>query len=74
MSTWHIIRTAFSIGFGVFILWMLVDCIRSVDDKDDRVIWAMFILFGGVLFAPVYFVQRYLPRRKESQKGSHHDA
>jgi len=66
MSTWHIIGTAFSIGFGIFILWMLVDCIKNVDDKDDRVIWALFILFGGVIVAPVYFVQRYLPRRRAS--------
>ncbi len=71
MSLWQIFVSVFSISFAVFILWMLVDCIRNEEDKNERVISAMLILFCGFIYAPVYFVQRHLPRREEMKKRLH---
>jgi len=74
MTILHLLGAALSIAFAAFMLWMLIDCIKNVEDKEDRVIWALFILFIGLLFAPVYFVQRYLPRRQEVKKELSRDA
>ena len=73
MTIWHITGTVFSIAFGVFILWMLIDCIINVDDKEDRFIWVLLIVLFGALFAPVYFAQRFLPRRKHLKKELNRD-
>jgi hydrogenase/urease accessory protein HupE len=64
-GTWHFIAIVVGIGYAAFNLWMLVDCIRYVEDPDTRVIEALFILLAGAVCAPLYFVQRYLPRRRK---------
>jgi len=66
---WHNLAILAGIGFGAFNLWMLVDCIRHVENPDTRVIEALFILLAGSICAPLYFVQQYLPgRRKRFEK------
>ena len=71
---WHIIITALGLGYTVFIFWMLFDCVKYVEDRDERAIEALFIALCGVLFAPIYYFQKYLPRRRERLEKSNHDA
>lgn len=62
---WQAFWTAIAIGVFAFIVWMLYDCARNEEDRDERAIWAIFIFLCGILFAPIYFVRHYLPRRRE---------
>ena len=71
---WHVIITALGLGYTVFIFWMLFDCVKYVEDRDERAIEALFIALFGVLFAPIYYFQKYLPRRRERLEKSKHDA
>ena len=71
---WHIVIAALSLSYSVFIFWMLFDCVKYVEDRDERAIEALFIALGGVLFAPVYFFQKYLPRRRERLERLKNDA
>ena len=69
MSFWHFITTILGIGYVAFVFWMLIDCIKYEDDRNERVCWAMFLLCCGILFAWVYLVQRHLPRRRELRRA-----
>jgi len=71
---WHVIITALGIGYAVFIYWMLFDCVKYVEDRDERATEALYIALFGALFAPIYYFQKYLPRRRERLEKMNHDA
>ena len=50
----------FSIAATAFWIWMLVDCLTQMDSQgNDKIIWALVILFANFLGASIYyFVQR----------------
>ena len=50
----------FSIATMAFWIWMLVDCLTKVrSDGNDKLIWALVIIFAHGLGALIYFfVQR----------------
>ncbi|MBT5600348.1 MAG: PLDc_N domain-containing protein [Planctomycetaceae bacterium] len=50
----------FSIATMAFWIWMLVDCLTKVrSDGNDKLIWALVIIFANGLGALIYFfVQR----------------
>ena len=50
-------------SFG-FWLWMLIDCLTKMNSEgNDKLIWALVIIFGNFIGAVVYFfVQR--PKNK----------
>jgi hypothetical protein len=47
--------------------WMFVDCVRNEPDREDRVVWAVLLLFLPPLFGPIYLVQRYRPRKRTAE-------
>jgi hypothetical protein len=67
MTTGEIIGTVISLLYAAFCLWMLVDCIANEEDKSERVTWGIFIALIGFLFAPLYYFQRYRPRKKSQR-------
>ena len=49
-----------SLAASAFWIWMLVDCLTNMDSNgNDKIIWALVILFTNLLGALIYFfVQR----------------
>ncbi len=47
----------------LFWLWMLLDCIRNEEDRDERLGWACVLLILNVMIAPIYFGVRFRRRR-----------
>ena len=58
-----------AISAFAFWIWMLVDCLTKVSDKgNDKLIWALVIIFTHWLGALIYFiVQR--PKNKVSTES-----
>lgn len=53
----------------VFWVWMLVDCLMNEsNEKNEKLLWALVLLFTNVLGAVLYFFLRYRERtpREES--------
>lgn len=45
------------IGLAVFIfwLWMLIDCLTRSFEGSEKIVWALVIIFLGIIGALVYF-------------------
>ena len=51
-----------SLAFFAFWIWMLIDCLQYEEDKDNqKLVWALVIIFTNWLGALIY----YFVRRKE---------
>jgi RsiW-degrading membrane proteinase PrsW (M82 family) len=50
---------------GAFWLWMLFDCIRNEEDKDERTSWFIILMLLNVLIAPIYYMRAYRPRKNQ---------
>ncbi len=47
------------VAFLPFWLWMLHDCSRNEPaDSNEKLVWTMVVLFGGVVGALIYLVVR----------------
>jgi hypothetical protein len=44
-------------------IWMLVDCIRSEDER-AKVVWILVIVLAGIVGALIYLFARRIPRRR----------
>jgi len=59
-----------SILFGIFWLWMLIDCIRhETNEGNERLIWVVAIIFTNLLGALLYFFMRWARRIKTGEKS-----
>jgi hypothetical protein len=56
----------FSLFFGVFTIWMLVECVRK---EPDKYTWVFIILFGFGIGPMIYFFVRWLPQRNLQPPG-----
>ncbi len=53
------------VAFVSFWIWMLVDCLSNEPSMgNDKLIWALVILFGSGIGALVYFLVRRPQRRQ----------
>lgn len=50
-----------------FWLWMIVDCARH-ESGGAMIAWLLAILFAGIVAAPLYFLLRRLPRRRQTSQ------
>ncbi len=56
-----------TLALMAFWLWMFVDCLRhKTDPPQDRVAWALGIVFFKLIGAGVYYFCRYRPRRQSA--------
>jgi hypothetical protein len=56
-----------SLLFFAFWVWMMVECVGNEQDKNERVMWALFMCIMAALFVPVYYFSRYRPRKREQR-------
>jgi Kef-type K+ transport system membrane component KefB len=54
----------FILAMCAFWLWMLIDCVTKEEDRNQRIIWVLLIAVIGIVGAPLYFLLRKLPRKK----------
>ncbi|VAX38178.1 hypothetical protein MNBD_PLANCTO02-678 [hydrothermal vent metagenome] len=48
-----------SLGSFALMVWMLIDCLtKEPSEGNDKLIWALVILFGGCIGAPIYYFIR----------------
>lgn len=69
MTELHILLVAVLVPLGVallaFWLWMLIDCLRDrTRSLQERILWALGIVFFKLVGAAVYYFCRYRPARQ----------
>ncbi|MBU0532831.1 PLDc N-terminal domain-containing protein [Candidatus Micrarchaeota archaeon] len=54
------------IVFFVIWVWLLIDCLKreNYDGPNDRLLWALVILFGGIIGCAIYY---FLIKQKKDQ-------
>ena len=57
---------ALLVGFCVFWIWMIVDCVTAETDQNQKVAWIIALALVGVIAAPLYLIVRKLPRGKRT--------
>ena len=60
---WHFIIAALCLGYWIFIFWMLFDCVKYVEDRDERAMEALFIALLG------FFSRRFISFRSICRDG-----
>lgn len=48
----------------MFVVWMLVDCVKNETDNTQKIVWALIIFFVPCVGPLVYFFARKMPRKK----------
>lgn len=64
ISIWEIVLILFNLLFFAFWIWMIVDCVSNLEDKEERATWVVYRVLCGALFAPLYYFQQYRPRKR----------
>jgi len=54
---------ALILAFIGFWIWMLVDCALKEDSQNQKILWIVLMFMFGLIFAPLYFLIRKLPRK-----------
>jgi len=50
---------------GAFWIWMLIDCVRNEEDKDERTSWFIVLMILNIFIAPIYYFRAYRPRNRK---------
>ncbi len=53
------------VAYALFCFWMFAACLYREDDRDDRCSWAALLALFGYIAAPIYYLKRYRPMRRE---------
>ncbi len=58
--------------FFVIWLWMLIDCLRrdNYDGPNDKLLWALVILFAGIIGAAIYYFVIKTKKDPQAKQGS----
>jgi len=47
-----------------FWLWMLISVVTTEPEGNDKIVWTILVVFTGPVGAMIYFIARYLKRRR----------
>jgi hypothetical protein len=56
IGTFMIIVWAIALLGTIFVIWMLVDCLTSSLPTNEKILWALVIIFLHLLGAIIYYV------------------
>lgn len=57
------------IGTSAFWIWMVIDCVqRDFEDKNEKVIWILILLFIQIIGALVYYFVVKKDAKKKAKK------
>jgi uncharacterized membrane protein len=54
----------------IFWIWMVIDCVRNEDEKEERTSWFIVLMLMNIFIAPIYYFRAYRPRQIEKKDSN----